>query len=115
MRYFAYGSNMSSRRLRERMPGARAESRAILPCHRLAWHKIGKDGSGKCDIVADQDSMRPPGCDPYISHLWRQRRHSALSIVVAPERDRLTVVTPEYRLVAASPPADVAPVPSPPP
>ena len=25
--------------------------RATLPGHRLAWHKVGKDGSGKCDIA----------------------------------------------------------------
>lgn len=40
---------MSTRRLRERAPTARALGAACLVGHRLAWHKIGRDGSGKCD------------------------------------------------------------------
>lgn len=52
MFYFAYGSNMSSRRLRQRVPGARPLDAAHLPGRRLAWHKKGRDGSGKCDIPA---------------------------------------------------------------
>lgn len=50
--YFAYGSNMSSRRLRHRVPSARVVGRGALPGYRLAWHKRGSDGSGKCDIIA---------------------------------------------------------------
>lgn len=50
MKYFAYGSNMSSRRLRERVPSARSIGRAKLTGRSLAWHKIGRDGSVKCDI-----------------------------------------------------------------
>lgn len=49
--YFAYGSNMSSRRLRQRVPSARPLDVARLDGHRLAWHKQGRDGSGKCDIA----------------------------------------------------------------
>lgn len=48
--YFAYGSNMSTRRLRHRVPSARAIDVARLTGYRLAWHKKGRDGSGKCDI-----------------------------------------------------------------
>lgn len=50
--YFAYGSNMSSRRLRRRVPSARVVDAGRLPGHRLAWHKKGSDGSGKCDIAS---------------------------------------------------------------
>lgn len=50
--YFAYGSNMSSSRLRHRVPSARAIGRGALAGYRLAWHKRGSDGSGKCDIIA---------------------------------------------------------------
>ncbi len=50
--YFAYGSNMSLPRLRARVPSARAARRVVLTGHRLAFHKIGRDGSGKCDIAA---------------------------------------------------------------
>ena len=56
--YFAYGSNMSSRRLRRRVPSARPIEAARLSGHRLAWHKKGGDGSGKCDIpVAEGDEV----------------------------------------------------------
>ena len=50
-RYFAYGSNMSSARLRQRTPSARALGIASLPGHALRWHKLGRDGTGKCDIA----------------------------------------------------------------
>lgn len=49
---FAYGSNMSTRRLRARTPSAQPIGIAQLGGHRLAWHKIGRDGSAKCDVVA---------------------------------------------------------------
>ena len=48
--YFAYGSNMSSERLRARTPSATSLGRARLPGYTLRWHKLGRDGSGKCDI-----------------------------------------------------------------
>ena len=51
IKYFAYGSNMSSKRLRDRVKSAEPKERAILRCHRLEFHKKGKDKSGKCDIV----------------------------------------------------------------
>lgn len=48
--YFAYGSNMSGARLRGRTPSAISLGRARLPGYTLRWHKLGRDGSGKCDI-----------------------------------------------------------------
>lgn len=51
MYYFAYGSNMSSRRLRQRLDSARPVSVATLSGHQLCWHKRGRDGSGKCDAA----------------------------------------------------------------
>lgn len=51
IKYFAYGSNMSICRLRKRVKSAEPVARAILPCHRLEFHKKSKDKSGKCDIV----------------------------------------------------------------
>ncbi|MCW8908024.1 MAG: gamma-glutamylcyclotransferase [Sedimenticola sp.] len=50
MRYFAYGSNMSTRRLAARIDSARRLSVAHLSRHDLRWHKQGRDGSGKCDV-----------------------------------------------------------------
>ena len=49
--YFAYGSNLSTERLRGRVPSAAPRGRGRLPRHILRWHKVGRDGSGKCDIV----------------------------------------------------------------
>jgi gamma-glutamylcyclotransferase (GGCT)/AIG2-like uncharacterized protein YtfP len=51
--YFAYGSNLASRRLRARAPGARARGRARLAGWRLVADKPGKDGSAKLNIVPD--------------------------------------------------------------
>ena len=49
--YFAYGSNMLTRRLRERTPSALSIGTATLAGHELRWHKVSKDGSAKCDFV----------------------------------------------------------------
>src|SRR5699024_11701520 len=55
--YFAYGSNMSRRRLQARVPSARVLGTGILANHALAFHKFsGRDGSGKCDIVASDNA-----------------------------------------------------------
>lgn len=49
MHYFAYGSNMSLARLCERIPGARRVCTGRLRGHQLRFHKVGQDGSAKCD------------------------------------------------------------------
>ena len=54
--YFAYGSNLLSRRLRERTPSARTIGPAVLRGHELRWHKAATDGSGKCDAVPVDDA-----------------------------------------------------------
>lgn len=52
--YFAYGSNLSTARIRQadRAPSASRVGTASLSGHVLAWHKRGADGSGKCTICA---------------------------------------------------------------
>ena len=50
--YFAYGSNMSTARLRERMPSCKALGIATLPGHTLHFHKRSADKSGKCNAIA---------------------------------------------------------------
>jgi len=47
--YFSYGSNMSIKRLRDRVPSASFVTVATLHKHDLRFHKKSKDGSGKCD------------------------------------------------------------------
>lgn len=50
LRYFAYGSNMYSPRLRYRVPGCEVVAVARLPRYQLRFHKRGRnDGSAKCD------------------------------------------------------------------
>ncbi len=55
MKYFAYGSNMALARLQERTPSARRLATCALPGHALRFHKVGRDGSGKCDAYATGD------------------------------------------------------------
>ena len=51
MYYFAYGSNMSSRRLQRRIDAIRIGT-GRLSRYQLRFHKVGKnDGTGKCDIL----------------------------------------------------------------
>lgn len=57
IRYFAYGSNLCLRRLRDRAPSARPEGRATLPGYRLCWHKRSADGSGKCSVSASENAI----------------------------------------------------------
>lgn len=54
MKYFAYGSNMLTRRLTDwsRAPSAVACGIARAPGFVVRFHKVGADGSGKCTLVA---------------------------------------------------------------
>ena len=62
LKYFAYGSNLCSRRLRKRTPSAVVIAVARLEAHLLRFHKVGfRDGSGKCNAFA---TGRPT------DHLW---------------------------------------------
>lgn len=47
--YFAYGSNLLTARLQARTPSAQPLATAFLEGYDLRFHKIGDDGSGKCD------------------------------------------------------------------
>ncbi len=49
--YFAYGSNMSLQRLTapDRAPSARALCTGYVTGRRLAFDKVGRDGTAKCD------------------------------------------------------------------
>jgi hypothetical protein len=59
--YFAYGSNMSTARLRARMPSCKPLGLATLPGHALRFHKASKDKSGKCDAFATDDGSEVVG------------------------------------------------------
>lgn len=51
MLYFGYGSNMPKARIEARLGHVERLGAAWLPGWRLAFHKRGADGSGKCDAV----------------------------------------------------------------
>lgn len=51
MYYFAYGSNMSSRRLLARVPSARSLGVAHLHGYEMSFRKRSHDGSAKCTVV----------------------------------------------------------------
>lgn len=51
LHYFAYGSNMHPARLSQRVPSSTPIGPAELPGYQLHFHKIGRDGSGKCNVV----------------------------------------------------------------
>jgi gamma-glutamylcyclotransferase len=50
--YFAYGSNMSVKRIAARVPSVAKIGRATLEGHSLVFHKKSIDGSAKCDAIA---------------------------------------------------------------
>lgn len=59
MYYFAYGSNMSARRLKARIPEARIVDTGRVAGHELRFHKTSQlDGSGKCDICPSKEKDR---------------------------------------------------------
>ncbi len=51
MYYFAYGSNMSSARIRSRIQTVKTLGVAHLKNYELQFHKIGSDGTAKCNIT----------------------------------------------------------------
>jgi len=53
--YFAYGSNMLTRRLRKRTPSAMAIGTVFVERYRLTFNKVSTDGSGKCNIKPTND------------------------------------------------------------
>lgn len=57
MFYLAYGSNLLPGRLLERVDSARPVAIHRLQGYRLVFHKVGRDGSGKCDLVVDPGAV----------------------------------------------------------
>jgi len=55
MYYFAYGSNMLTARLAERVPTVRPIGPGWLTGHQLHFHLNGSDDSGKCNVLETGD------------------------------------------------------------
>jgi len=56
-RYFAYGSNLTWARMRERVPSSTLLGVACLERYTLTWDKPGADGSGKANIAPAAGSV----------------------------------------------------------
>ncbi len=52
--YLAYGSNLHPLRLQARVDSAQLLGTVQLPGYKLHFHKVGADGSGKCNILASE-------------------------------------------------------------
>lgn len=50
MLYFAYGSNLLTGRLQQRVPSAIAVTHGYIEQHHLVFNKLGRDGSSKANI-----------------------------------------------------------------
>ena len=55
--YFAYGSNMSSERVQRRVPSSISLGTLRLFGYRLCTNKKSKDGSSKCNLIIDDDTI----------------------------------------------------------
>ncbi len=54
MYYFAYGSNLFRRRIEQRLGRCRFYGTGWLDGYTLRFHKMSKDGSGKCNVYKTQ-------------------------------------------------------------
>ncbi len=82
--YFAYGSNLLTSRMRERVPSAEPRGPARLADHRLTTDKRGRDGTGKANL-------RPGPGEWVWGVVWS---------LDARDWERLDAVEPGYRRVA---------------
>jgi len=100
LHYFAYGSNMSLARLRARTPSAMRLGLCQLPGHDLRFHKIGRDGSGKCDAYATGD---PGHCVAGALYTLDAGEQAALDAVEGPgyARKQVLVIDAQGREVSA--------------
>ncbi len=55
--YFAYGSNMDSAQMAERIPGARVRGKAVLHGYGFRCNKIGRDGTAKANVAREADAL----------------------------------------------------------
>lgn len=75
MLYAAYGSNLHPERLKERVPSARLCGSSLIEGWGLRFHKRGRDGSSKCDMVPTAETLYlavyeiDPGEKPYLDKI----------------------------------------------
>ncbi len=99
--YFAYGSNLLSRRLLARTPSATALGVGALKGHELRWHMASTDGSGKCDVVPSaHDTAQVYGVVYRIQHVDKPVLDAAESLGVGYQEQLVTVHMPTGPLQA---------------
>jgi gamma-glutamylcyclotransferase len=99
--YFAYGSNMFTRRLAARTPSAVRITTAFVEGRRLAFDKVSTDGSGKCDIEGTGNPTdRVYGVVFRIATAEERALDKAEGVGHGYRKDDITVVTFEGKLVA---------------
>ncbi len=93
--YFAYGSNLLSRRLQERVPSAQAMTRGVLPGYQLQFNKLGLDGSGKATLYQTGESRdQVHGVIYTLAPRDKPNLDRAESLGVGYEQRRVTLDTP---------------------
>ncbi|ARM88985.1 cation transporter ChaC-like protein [Rhizobium sp. CIAT894] len=95
--YFAYGSNMSTVRLRERMPSCKPLGIANLSGFALRFHKRSVDGSGKCNAFASGDEDNVIGVLFSIDPTERAALYKAEGVGNGYEHKIVTVVNDKGR------------------
>jgi cation transport regulator ChaC len=101
--YFAYGSNMLTRRLKAatRAPSAEVVGTGHIVGRRLTFDKFGRDGSGKCDAEATgNETDRVYGVIFEISHSDKTALDSAEGCGQGYTKETVDVVTTETTIPA---------------
>lgn len=95
--YFAYGSNMSTARLRERIPSCKRLGIATLPGHALRFHKLSTDKSGKCNAFASGEDNSVVGVLFGFDPAERAKLDKAEGVGSGYERAMVTVINDKGR------------------
>jgi hypothetical protein len=95
--YFAYGSNMSTDRLRERMPSCKPTGIATLSGHVLRFHKRSTDKSGKCNAFASGNDSSVIGVLFNFDPAERAKLDEAEGVGSGYERAMVTVINEKGR------------------
>jgi cation transport regulator ChaC len=95
--YFAYGSNMSTARLRKRMPSCKPLGVATLPGHALRFHKRSRDMSGKCNAFASGNNNSVIGVLFSFDPAERAKLDEAEGIGAGYEHEMVTVINENGR------------------
>jgi gamma-glutamylcyclotransferase (GGCT)/AIG2-like uncharacterized protein YtfP len=95
--YFAYGSNMSTARLRKRMPSCERLGTATLPGYALRFHKRSRDKSAKCNAFASGNNNTVIGVLFSFDPAERAKLDEAEGVGAGYERATVTVINEKGR------------------